>query len=167
MNILGYNHFNKDEDALRIFQLYDPVRKKLFSKNLVNFGYFELLKPNVETNNQKDWQNFFMKRPLSATAPDYIRQASEIIGRANMRKDEVEVMTQVEKMQWRMAGELEYATRKGLEQGLEQGREEGREEGKVMELERLQPILFEKDSTIEKQSKEIERLRRQLATQSN
>jgi len=43
MNILGFKHFTTDDDGLRIFQLYNPVRNKKFPKNILNFGYFELL----------------------------------------------------------------------------------------------------------------------------
>ncbi|MCL2153241.1 MAG: hypothetical protein FWH57_09860 [Oscillospiraceae bacterium] len=54
LNILGYNHFD-DDDALRIFELHDPERKKRFEKRLLRLGYFELKKPNIETQNQKHW----------------------------------------------------------------------------------------------------------------
>jgi hypothetical protein len=53
LNILGYNHFTEDEDALRIFSLYDKEREKAFGKELIKVGYFELYKTNIETDNQR------------------------------------------------------------------------------------------------------------------
>jgi hypothetical protein len=53
LNILGYTHYDDDEDALRIFELYDPKRNKSFGKDLVRIGVFELKKPNIETDNQR------------------------------------------------------------------------------------------------------------------
>ena len=47
MNILGYTHF-QDQESLRIFELYDPVRKKGLDKQLLKIGYFELTKELLE-----------------------------------------------------------------------------------------------------------------------
>ena len=96
LSILGYNHFADDEDALRIFKLYDPVRNKAYRKDILNFGYFELQKPDVETDNQRDWQNYFSQRTLSPTAPDYIREALHIIDLSNMGEEELAVVEQID-----------------------------------------------------------------------
>jgi hypothetical protein len=109
MNILGYNHFTDDDDALRIFELYDPVRNKHFPKKLINFGYFELKKTNVETENQRQWQNYLLNRPLSNDAPQYIKDALKIIDSANMEKEEFELMTQLEYAESRYQNQLLYA----------------------------------------------------------
>ena len=109
LNILGYNHFSEDEDALRIFQLYDPVRNKHFPKKLLNLGYFELLKPNIETENQRQWQNYFLQKPLSDNAPDYIRDALQIIDESNMDKEELDMITQTERLKDIMNNQINYA----------------------------------------------------------
>jgi len=109
MNILGYNHITDDEDALRIFQLYDPVRKKHFPKKILNLGYFELLKPNVETENQRQWQNYFLQKPLSDDAPDYIRDALQIIDKSNMDKEELDMITQTERLRDIYNNQIGYA----------------------------------------------------------
>jgi len=123
MNILGYNHIPEDEDALQIFQLYDPVRNKHFPKNLLNIGYFELLKPNVETENQRQWQNYFLQKPLSDNAPDYIKDAMQIIDMANMDEEELDMITQTEY--------LKDIQRNQIGSARDEGREEGREEEKI------------------------------------
>ena len=117
LNILGYNHFADDEDALRIFQLYDPVRGKKFRKDILNFGYFELLKANVETDNQRDWQNYFLQRPLSPTAPDYIREALHIIDLSNMDEEELAVVEQIDYLRTVYDGQLAYAKDEGISIG--------------------------------------------------
>ena len=123
LNILGYNHFTDDEDALRIFQLYDPERGKKFNKDLLNFGYFELLKANVETDNQRDWQNYFLQKPLSPTAPDYIREALHIIDLSNIDEEELTMVKQIEYYQSLYDDQLAYAK--------DEGRVEGKGEGKI------------------------------------
>ena len=120
LNILGYNHFTEDDDALRIFRLYDPVRGKGAKKDLLYLGHFELLKSNVETDNQRDWQNYFLQRPLSSTAPDYIREALHIIEQSNMEEEELEMIAQLDYYQSIYDGQIEAAR--------DEGRDEGRDE---------------------------------------
>ena len=109
MNILGYNHFSDDEDALRIFQLYDPARNKRFPKEILNFGYFELSKQNTETENQRQWQNYFLQKPLTDDAPDYIKDALHIIDRANMDEEELDMMTKAEYYRSVLDNQIHYA----------------------------------------------------------
>jgi len=125
MNILGYNHFSEDKDALRVFRLYDPARKKHFPKELLNIGYFELLKPNVETDNQKQWQNYFLQNPLSDDAPDYIKDALHIIDRANMGDEELDMMAKVEYYQSVFDNQIHYAKSEGRVEGKSEGLLEG------------------------------------------
>jgi len=81
LNILGDPHF-QDNDALRIFELYDPVRSKKYKKELLRIGFFELSKPNIETNNQRYWRDYFLTGEAHPDAPEYIKKASLIIGHA-------------------------------------------------------------------------------------
>ena len=158
MNILGYRHIPSDDDALRIFELHDPKRKKAFPKRLLHIGYFELPKSVVETDNQRDWQSFFLRRPLSATAPDYIRKAASVIERANMRKEEIDMLTRLEYMEWKMAGELEGARMEGREQGLLEGLLEGRLEEKAI----WQAVVGEKELLIQSKDLIIKKLEKEL-----
>ena len=137
MNILGYNHFTEDENALRIFQLYDPVRNKNFSKNLLNLGYFELLKPNVETENQQQWQNYFLQKPLSSTAPEYIKEALWIIEMANMDEEEIKMITDAEYYKSIYDNQMDYATEEGLKRGMEKGVEKGLKEATLIIARKL------------------------------
>gem|GEM_PF-868792 len=98
LNILGYNHFD-DEDALRIFELYDPERNKGFEKCLLRLGYFELKKPNVETQNQKHWHDYFNTGAVSPDAPEYIQKAGRIIDFVNLTEEERTVAKSLERAQ--------------------------------------------------------------------
>ncbi|MDR0843240.1 MAG: Rpn family recombination-promoting nuclease/putative transposase, partial [Acidobacteriota bacterium] len=53
LNIMKYAHFDEDDDALRVFTLYDRKRRKTFRREYVTIGYFELCKRNVETESQR------------------------------------------------------------------------------------------------------------------
>jgi len=140
MNILGFIHFTSDDDALRIFRLYDPKRNKNFPKNLLNIGYFELTKPNVETDNQRFWQDYFLNKPLSSDAPDYICDALQIIERANMKEEELEMITYTEYLQSIYDDQLAYAKEEGLTEGREEGRVEALKEMVARLLKRNRPI---------------------------
>ena len=59
LNILGYPHFSEDDDALRIFTLYDRERKKSFDREYLTIAFFELTKNNIETANQRHWRTYF------------------------------------------------------------------------------------------------------------
>lgn len=128
LNILGYNHFD-DDDALRIFKLYDPVRNKAMEMDFINLGHFELLKPNIETDNQRDWQNYFLQRPLSPNAPDYIQEALHIIEQSNMKEEELEVITQMDYLQSVLDGQFEQVRDEGFDEGFGEGFGEGLDEG--------------------------------------
>ncbi len=118
LNILGYKHFN-DEQSLRVFQLYDPKRKKSFEKDLIKIGYFELPKENVETDNQKYWREYFLTGTVSQSAPKYIKKAATIINYVNLSKEEQTVTDALEKARATYDAQLLYAEEKGREQGLE------------------------------------------------
>jgi hypothetical protein len=96
LNILGYNHF-PDDDALRILELYDPIRNKKLNRNLLNIGYFELMKKNTETENQRHWQTFFLTGEAGPDAPEYIRHAAEAVTYVNLDEEEREMAIMLEK----------------------------------------------------------------------
>ena len=72
LNILGYPHFSGDDDALRIFTLFDRKRNKSFDKEYLTIAYFELTKSNIETANQRHWRTYFNTGEAADDAPDYI-----------------------------------------------------------------------------------------------
>jgi predicted transposase/invertase (TIGR01784 family) len=98
LNILGYTHF-QDDSALRIFELYDPIRHKSYGKDLIKIGFFELAKTNIETPNQKHWHDYFTTGEVSQDAPEYIQKASRIIDFVNLGKEEKEMALALEKAQ--------------------------------------------------------------------
>ena len=68
---------------------------------------------DVETDNQRDWQNYFLQRPLSPTAPDYIREALHIIDLSNMGEEELAVVEQIDYYRSIYDGQLAYAKDEG------------------------------------------------------
>ena len=98
LNILGYSHF-ADDEALRIFELYDPKRNKAYKKELIYVGFFELSKTKIETPNQQHWRDYFTTGKVSDTAPEYIKKASWIIEWANLKEEEREMVELLEKAQ--------------------------------------------------------------------
>jgi hypothetical protein len=96
LNIMGYNHFAEDQDALRVFTLHDKLRDKSFQKEYVSIAYFELEKPKVETANQKAWQHFFKTGFALPSAPEYIKRAAELTKYVNLSKEEKTVISTYE-----------------------------------------------------------------------
>jgi len=97
LNILGYPHFVGDDDALRIFTLYDRKRNKSFDREYLTIAYFELTKNNVESVNVRHWRTYFNTGEARDDAPEYIRKASRIIEKANLTQEERDVINQMER----------------------------------------------------------------------
>ena len=117
LNILGYPHFKEDDDAMRIFELYDPKRHKRFNKDLLRIGYFEIDKPNVETVNQQHWRDYFKTGVVSSDAPEYIRKASSIIEYYNLTEEERDMAIALEKAQAIIDAEINSSFFDGKEEG--------------------------------------------------
>jgi len=152
LNILGYNHFD-DEDALRIFELYDPERKKRFEKRLLRLGYFELKKPNIETQNQKHWYDYFNTGTVSPDAPEYIQKAGRIIDFVNLTEEERTVAKSLERAQADYDLEMYSSYVEGKAEGKAEGIAEGEAKGnterqaktaRLMLDEGLQPEIVAK-----------------------
>ena len=107
LHILGYALFEDDNDALRIFELYDPKRNKRF-KELLRIGFFEFEKTNIETANQKHWRDYFKTGEASPEAPAYIKKASKIIEYVNLSEEERNVISTLERLEANEQAEREY-----------------------------------------------------------
>ena len=99
LNILGYTHFPDDDDALRIFELFDAKRNKRLKKDYLRIGYFELTKNGLETQRQHYWHDYFNTGIVGPDAPDYIRKASSIIEFSNLTEEELNMARTLEKAQ--------------------------------------------------------------------
>ncbi len=140
LNILGYKHFN-DEKSLRVFQLYDPIRKKSFEKDLIKIGYFELPKESVETDNQNFWREYFLTGTVSQSAPEYIKKAATIIDYVNLSKEEQTVTDALEKARATYDAQLLYAEEKGEERGKIIGKEIGQKIGNELGEENFAKLI--------------------------
>ena len=112
LNIVSQNHFD-DEEALRIFELYDPIRRKMYPGNIVKIGFFELSKPKVETENQKHWRDYFNTGNISESAPSYIKKASGIIDFVNLTEEEREMSYATERAEALWIEEIDTAFSNG------------------------------------------------------
>ena len=124
LNILCQPHFH-DDDALRIFELYDPVRNKKYKKDLVKIGFFELSKSNVETTIQQYWRDYFLAGEAHPDAPDYIKKASYIIEYVNLSKEERDMSDVLEKARADYDAGFSSAYHDGIELGEKRGEKRG------------------------------------------
>jgi len=99
LNILGYTHFEEDAEALRIFELYDPKRRKRYKRELLRIGFFELSKLEIETANQKHWHEYFTTGEAGADAPAYIKKAGQVIEYVNLREEERVMISTLERLE--------------------------------------------------------------------
>ena len=99
LSILGCPHFIDDEDALRVFTLFDRKRGKAFEIEYLTVAFFELSKNNIETVNQRHWKTFFQNGAAPEGAPEYIKKAARVIDRANMTQEERDMFDQLQKAQ--------------------------------------------------------------------
>ena len=131
LNIIGEPHFTQDDDndAFRIFEMYDPQRNKIYPKQLIKIGFFELTKSNVETPQQRYWQTYFNTGFADPDAPEYIQKAAEIIKFDNLTKEERRMASALEKAQAIRDEEISSSYFDGLEEGIAKGRAEGISEG--------------------------------------
>jgi hypothetical protein len=60
-------------------------------EKLIEMAFFELAKPNVENENQRYWQMYFKGLPIPIEAPSYIREAAQLLDRANLSKEEYDM----------------------------------------------------------------------------
>jgi predicted transposase/invertase (TIGR01784 family) len=121
LNILGYPHFPGDDDALRVFTLYDRERHKSFDIEYLTIAYFELKKSRIETANQRHWQKYFLTGEAPDDAPEYIKKAAWVIEKANLTQEERDMYDQVEKWQEIHKNEIYSAHLEGKLEGKLEG----------------------------------------------
>jgi predicted transposase/invertase (TIGR01784 family) len=131
LNLLGFTHFTEDDDAVRIFELYDAKHHRTYPKRLLRIGFFELGKPNVETSNQQHWRDYFLHGEVSPSAPEYIRRAAQIIEVSNLSEEERDMISAAERTQADNDAMLVSAYWDGKDEGIAEGKAEGIVEGKV------------------------------------
>ena len=130
LNILGYTHFQSngntdDDDAFRIFEIYDVKNQRRYKKDLIKIGFFELTKNHGLTVNQESWLEYFKTGTARAGAPDYIKKASSIIEFSNLAEEERNVITALEKWENDRQAEIHYGFLEGRHEGLLEGLLEG------------------------------------------
>jgi len=132
LNILGYPHFSGDDDALRIFTLYDREIKKSFDREYLTIAFFELTKSHVETANQGHWRTYFTTGEAAGDAPDYIKKAARVLERANLTQEERDMFEHFERAEERYKNTIYAALLEGEERGEERGIKVGEERVKKL-----------------------------------
>jgi predicted transposase/invertase (TIGR01784 family) len=129
LNILGYPHFLGDDDALRVFTLYDRARDKAFDVEYLTIAYFELTKNNVETVNQRHWRTYFNTGEAADDAPEYIKKAARVIERANLTEEERKMLDQLERAEEIYKNTIYSAEAEGKRVGRIEGEKIGEARG--------------------------------------
>ncbi len=131
LNILGPNFkLFKDEEPCHCFELYDEMNKVVYPGRPLQITVFELSKQGGSiTNNQRHWMDYFLERELQPDAPEYIKRAKSIINTDNMKKEEIEMISRVEKAEADYHAMLDSARNEGLAFGREEGRAIGIAQG--------------------------------------
>jgi len=97
MNIVKKEYFSQDDDAIHIFGLYDKDHEMKMNTDYLMLGYFELTKKTVRNLNQEHWRTFFLTEKVHSDAPDYIKQAKNLIAYVNLSEEERKILAEQEK----------------------------------------------------------------------
>jgi hypothetical protein len=145
-------HFDQDKDALRVFTLYDKLRNKEFPGDFINLAYFEVSKPNIETERQRHWRDYFTTGAVSDNAPDYIKRASDIIVYDNLSKEEKTVLSVRERNEQQFLSERYTAIKRA--EALAEARGEKRGEKRRFEDAKKAILLIKQGTSVTEVSKQ-------------
>lgn len=128
--ITDYDLFYPEHSALDHFEIRHKKEnyplKEIKNAQLIEWIFFSLTNKNVsKENNTELWQNYFKARDLSTQAPEYIKEAEEIIDYHNLSQWESDIVETIKKRDIIQEADLSYAEKIGMEKGREEGIEEG------------------------------------------
>ncbi|GHS93279.1 hypothetical protein FACS1894107_11080 [Planctomycetales bacterium] len=118
LNITKFNLFPDDDEAWRIFELYDVRHQRHFPQNYLRIAYFELRKKNFANDNQRYWQDYFLSGAAAETAPEYIHHAARLLEAANFTEEERKMVSLEEKAIATYDAEMYYARYEGKAEGI-------------------------------------------------
>jgi len=121
VNIMSNTVFPDDDDAMRVFTLYDKEHCSGLDREWIWIGFFELGKSNFRTDNQRHWREFLLTGVAPVGSPDYIQKAQGVVDYANLDEEEREMLTAVQKFEDNYSSVVVTAFEDGVEQGIEQG----------------------------------------------
>ena len=117
MNIVKKEYFGQDNDAIHIFGLYDKQHEMKMNTDYLMLGYFELTKKTVRNENQEHWRTFFLTENVADDAPDYIKQAKDLIAYVNLTEEERKILDEQEKADAIYESIMFTVYEEGLEEG--------------------------------------------------
>ncbi|MBO1305410.1 Rpn family recombination-promoting nuclease/putative transposase [Enterococcus sp. 669A] len=124
INILGFDLFEVDDDAIQTFSLRNDKTYKPFlnkrKQRILTLCFFSLTNVNIEQSSAAyHWQRFFNTGEVSVEAPDYLKDAQRITDYHSMERDEQAMTMRVDKAQAIKDAEIAYAWEDGLEEGAD------------------------------------------------
>ncbi|MGM0215358.1 Rpn family recombination-promoting nuclease/putative transposase [Enterococcus sp. AZ109] len=124
INILGFDLFEEDADAIQTFSLRNDKTYKPFlnkrKQRILTLCFFSLTNVNLEKSSAAyHWQRFFNTGEVSDDAPDYLKEAQRITDYHSMEREEQTMIMRVDKAQAIKDAEIAYAWEDGLEEGAD------------------------------------------------
>jgi len=119
VNIVDGKLFQKDNDAIRTFTLYDTEHYSGLDKDWIRLSFLELDKAYIENTNQKYWHDFFSRGIVPSTAPAYIKRAQSVTDIINMDEEERSMLSTYEKNKAKHYSQYNTARREGKKEGID------------------------------------------------
>jgi predicted transposase/invertase (TIGR01784 family) len=130
INLVDFALFADDKRCFRHFTFADvDTNEVLRPDGLLHLCYIELRKK--PPSHLKQWVDFFNDKTCSDGAPDYIKQAYELVDFANLSAKEQKMVTAAELREQDYIGQMRWAKKVAQEEGRAEGKAEGRAEGKA------------------------------------
>jgi predicted transposase/invertase (TIGR01784 family) len=128
INIVDFTLFNQDRRALRHFTFTDTETKELLNaEGMIHICYIELRKK--APRHLRHWMDFLNDKPMHTDAPDYIRQAYELVSHANLDDKERKMISAKERYEQDLLGQMNYVRNEGRNEGIALGERRGEQRG--------------------------------------
>jgi predicted transposase/invertase (TIGR01784 family) len=130
INLVDFCLFAEDDRCYHHFTFIDADSHELLRcDGLLHLCYIELGKK--PPRHLRHWVDFFNDLPCAADAPDYIRQAYELVDFANLSVKEQQMISAAELREQDYIGQMRYAKRVAMAEGRAEGEAQGRAEGEA------------------------------------
>lgn len=123
INVVGFDLFGREKEALRIFRLLDERTHEPFvgqeNKQLLMLCFLSLTNKNIkEASAARHWQYFLKTGEVAPDAPDYLKEAKRKVDFYSLKEDEQAMIMNINKTEAIRNAELSTAREEGIEKGL-------------------------------------------------
>ncbi len=142
IDLLNFRFF-EDDYPFRTFHIYDVEHQQYgIKKDTLNWSFLELTKDFSKDHPQLiPWVDFFLKGKVSELAPEYIKQACQIVQYQNLDWRERKMIDAAELAREDYKATILYyeeeAMERGMKKGIEKGIEQGKEQSKLLTAKRM------------------------------